>query len=98
MNRIEIQVLVRKQFYLPINERVHVDTLINIMHDLPLKLVGLIICLMGAVIICFSFGINFEDGYQVKKGKKVYRSSFLYPIMFYCGVVLLGVGIILQLV
>lgn len=74
------------------------DTLIHIINDLTLKRVGLTICLVGAVIICFSFGINYEDGYQVKKGKNVYRPPFLHPIMFYCGVVLLGVGIILEVI
>ena len=61
---------------------------------------GLILNLIGTVLIAFSFGKNLEDANQPdknKKGRKIYLASFVSPLKFKIGMVLLFLGFLIQI-
>ena len=60
--------------------------------------IGLIFNFIGTLMVAASFGKNLGEGYQIdSSGNKVYLASFLYPRLFFMGLVLLGLGFLLQL-
>jgi hypothetical protein len=60
---------------------------------------GLVLNIAGTIIIAFSFGKNLADAHQLDdKGRKIYLATFRHPMLFYCGLVLVIIGFILQLV
>ena len=75
------------------------DIMDKIISGLTFTRVGLMMNFLGTVMMFFSFGKNIEGGYQKnEEGENIYLSSFLYPGLFRCGMVLLGFGFALQLI
>jgi len=63
-----------------------------------LGLIGLILNLAGTLMIAFSFGSNLADAHQLNfRGRKVQLASFLHPRLFWLGLILLGLGFVLQI-
>ncbi len=59
---------------------------------------GLVLNILGTFMIAFSFGKNLGEAYQLdKKGRKIFLASFLYPRLFYLGLILIILGFVLQL-
>ena len=71
--------------------------------NLLLIRLGLILNIIGALLIAFAFGKNLEDAHQTRKSwitKKeipVYLASFLHPVFFRIGCVLLILGFTISL-
>jgi len=60
---------------------------------------GLILNLVGTIMLALSFGKNLADAHQLdEKGRKIYLVSFRHPKLFYCGIGLIILGFLLQLV
>lgn len=60
--------------------------------------IGIFLNLIGTILVAFSFGKNLEEAHQINNnGKKVYLASFLYPKLFYIGLISLAIGFVLQL-
>jgi len=50
--------------------------------------IGIFLNLIGTIMVALSFGKNLEESHQINnKGKKVYLASFLYPKLFYIGLI-----------
>ncbi|MBI5185156.1 MAG: hypothetical protein HZA01_05455 [Nitrospinae bacterium] len=70
----------------------------DILKIITLAHVGLIFNLVGTIFVAFSFGKNpGEANQEDETGRIIYLASFLYPGLFRCGLALMGVGFILQL-
>ncbi len=61
--------------------------------------IGLVLNIVGTVMIALSFGKNLADAHQLdEKGREIYLALFLHPKLFKCGLALIIVGFILQLI
>ena len=61
--------------------------------------IGLFLNIVGTTLVAFSFGKNLYGAYQSdESGRKVYLASFLHPNWFKLGIILLGIGFVLQLI
>ena len=70
-----------------------------ILQPVILNRAGLILNFLGSVLVAFSIGANLADAHQLdEKGRKVQLASFLHPLWFRLGLLLLAVGFIVQLV
>jgi len=59
---------------------------------------GLILNLIGTFLIAVSFNKNLGGAYQQdKKGRKIYLASFVSPLKFKIGIVLLFLGFLIQI-
>jgi hypothetical protein len=59
---------------------------------------GLILNLIGTLLIAFSFNRNLGGAYQKdNKGRKIYLASFVSPLKFKIGMVLLFLGFLIQI-
>lgn len=62
------------------------------------NIIGLCLNILGSIMIAFSFGKHPEEAYtENEKGEKTYMASFLYPKLFYWGIIFLGMGFLMQL-
>ncbi len=59
---------------------------------------GLLLNVVGTVMIAFSVGKNPGDAHQIVKGREIYLASVLRPKLFYCGLVVIIVGFVLQFI
>ncbi|HBR18213.1 MAG TPA: hypothetical protein DD725_11540 [Deltaproteobacteria bacterium] len=59
--------------------------------------IGLVLNILGTLMVALSFGKNLEEAHQLdKKGREIYLASFLRPKLFYCGLTIIIIGFILQ--
>jgi hypothetical protein len=68
------------------------------MSFITLTNLGLILNAIGSFMVAISFGENLGGAYQNdKKGKPIYLASFLRPKSFRIGLLIMGVGFVLQI-
>ena len=74
------------------------DSVYDLLHIVTIVRIGLVLNLLGTLFVAFSFGQNLEEAYQEdEKGRRIYLASFLHPTLFNVGLILLGLGFVLQL-
>ncbi len=74
------------------------QTMQAVLEFLTLSRFGLFLNLAGTIMIAFAVGKNLADAHQLdKKGRKVHLASFLHPKLFTCGLVVIILGFVLQL-
>lgn len=60
---------------------------------------GLLLNLIGTILIAFSFGKNLGEAYQEdNRGGRIYLASFISPMAFKCGIGLVIIGFLLQII
>ncbi len=60
---------------------------------------GLILNMAGTIMVAFSVGKNPEGAHSNdKKGRPVYIASVLRPKLFYFGLIIMGLGFLLQFI
>ena len=73
--------------------------MINSILTFILEHAGLILNFVGTLLIALSFGKNLGGAYQVnEKGKKIYLASYISPIMFKIGIVVVMTGFLVQII
>ena len=59
---------------------------------------GLLLNVVGTIMIALSVGKNPGDAHQIVKGREIYLASVLRPKLFYCGLVVIILGFVLQFI